>query len=189
MNSTTITNVLYNYFSLKKNKLQWTGTLEDLKAFVLTEIDENIAEGTSWRSPSDGTWQFDSKPLSVTWHSKSGNIYFKGDNGEDLTERVHSLNLKQGEHELVAKTDNPTEVELVKQIENVSARVDIDDLSACNAVKLPNITASVTEEVLMSTTNGAIAEKHSSQHHQNDEAISQSQSQNAKVESTKAKQL
>ena len=187
MNSTTITNVLYNYFSLKKNKLQWTGTLEDLKAFVLTEIDANIAESTSWQSPSGGTWQFDSKPLSVTWHSKSGNIYFKGDNGEDLTERVHSLNLKQGEHELVAKTDNPTEVELVKQIENVSARVDIDDLSACNAVKLPNITASVTEEVLMSTTNGAIAEKHSSQHHQNDEAISQSQSPNAKVESTKSK--
>ena len=187
MNSTTITNVLYNYFGLKKNKLQWTGTLEDLKAFVLTEIDENIAESTSWRSPSGGTWQFDSKPLSVTWHSKSGNIYFKGDNGEDLTERVHSLNLKQGEHELVAKTDNPTEIELVKQIENVSARVDIDDLSACNAVKLPNITASVTGEVLMSTTNGAIAEKHSSQHHQNDEAISQCQSRNAKVESTKSK--
>ena len=98
MNSTTVTNVLYNYFSLKKNKLQWTGTLEDLKAFVLTEINENIAESTSWRSPSGGTWQFESKPLSVTWHSKSGNIYFKGENGEDLTERVHSIvNLRQGE--------------------------------------------------------------------------------------------
>ena len=151
MNSIT---VLYNYFSLKKNKLQWTGTLEDLKAFMLTEINENIAESTSWRSPSGGTWQFDSKPLSVTWHSKSGNIYFKGENGEDLTERVHSLvNLRQEEHILAVKNDIPTEIEPAKPIENVSARADnddIDDTGVCNAVKLLDITASVTEEALMS---------------------------------------
>ena len=64
----------------------------------------------------------------------------------------------------MAKNDNPAEVQLVKQI--VSSRVDIkdtDDLSACNDVKLPDITTSVTEEGLMST-NGANAEKHSSQH-------------------------
>ena len=147
MNSITVTNVLY--FSLKKNKLQWTGTLEDLKAFVLTEINENIAENTPWRSPSGGTWLFYSRPLSVTWHSKSGNIYFKGENGEDLTERVRSLvNLRQGEHVLTVKNDNPTEIELVKPIENVSARADngdLDDMGVCNAVKLLDITASVTE--------------------------------------------
>ncbi|CAB4017810.1 Hypothetical predicted protein, partial [Paramuricea clavata] len=79
-------NVLYGYFGLNKSKLKWSGTLEDLKAFVLTEISEEIAENTSWRSPSGGTWQFDSKMLSVTWHSKSENIYFKDDINADALE-------------------------------------------------------------------------------------------------------
>ena len=164
--------------------------MEDLKAFVLTEINENIAESTSWRSPSGGTWQFDSKPLSVTWHSKSGNIYFKGENGEDFTEGVHSLvNLRQEEHVLAVKNDIPTEIELVKPIENVSARADnddIDDMGVCNAVKLLDITTTlVTEEALMSI-NGPNAEKHSSQHYENDEVILQFQSPNAKIQTTKS---
>ena len=71
MCSIAVSNVLYGYFCLKKNKLKWSGSLEDLKAFVLTEISEEIAERTSWRSPSGGTWQFDSKTLSITWHTKS----------------------------------------------------------------------------------------------------------------------
>ena len=175
------------------NSTTGTGTLEDLKAFVLTEINENIAESTSWRSPSGRTWQFDSKPLSVTWHSKSGNIYFKGENDEDLTERVHSpVNSREGEHILAAKNNNPAEVELAKPNENVSARADIDDVDdvgVCSAVKLLDIPTSVTEEILMSI-NGANAKKHSSQHYENDEAILQIQIPKAKQQQQpKAKQL
>ena len=47
MNSSVVMNVLYGYFDVKKNKLKWTGSLEDLKAFVLTLIDEETAEATT----------------------------------------------------------------------------------------------------------------------------------------------
>ena len=50
-NSSTVTNILYSYFDIKKGKLIWTGSLETLKAFVLTEVDEATAERTTWRSP------------------------------------------------------------------------------------------------------------------------------------------
>ena len=69
-------------FALKKGKLEWTETLEDLKAFVLMEISEEIPECT--------TWQFNFEMPSVTSHSKSGNIYFKGEKGNNLTKRIHS---------------------------------------------------------------------------------------------------
>ena len=61
MNSSVVLNVLYGYFEVKKDKLKWTGSLEDLKAFVLTVIDEETAETTTWRSPSGGKWVFESK--------------------------------------------------------------------------------------------------------------------------------
>ena len=119
---TTVSNVLYGYFGLNKSKLKWSGTLEDLKAFVLTEISEEIAENTSWRSPSGGTWQFDSKMLSVTWHSKSENIYFKGEKGGDLTTRVYSyVNLGLGESDQTVVSGSPTETELAKSIESLLA--------------------------------------------------------------------
>ena len=51
MDLSTISNVLYGYFNNKRNKLIWTGSLEDLKALVLTEIDEDTAQSTTWRSP------------------------------------------------------------------------------------------------------------------------------------------
>ncbi|CAB4001753.1 Tetratricopeptide repeat 28, partial [Paramuricea clavata] len=122
MCSTTVSNVLYGYFGLNKSKLKWSGTLEDLKAFVLTEISEEIAENTSWRSPSGGTWQFDSKMLSVTWHSKSENIYFKGEKGSDLTTRVYSyVNLGLGESDQTVVSGSPTETELEKSIESLLA--------------------------------------------------------------------
>ena len=68
VNSSTTLNTLYDNFCLKKNRLEWTGTLDDLKAFVLKVIDENTAESTSWRSTRGGTWNFESEVLSVTWH-------------------------------------------------------------------------------------------------------------------------
>ena len=43
----SINTVLYDYFCSKKNKIKWTGTLEDLKAFVLTEINKETAERTN----------------------------------------------------------------------------------------------------------------------------------------------
>ena len=83
-------NVLYGYFDVKKNKLKWTGSLEDLKAFVLTLIDEETAEATTWRSPSGGKWIFESKPLVVTWQMKSENIYFEGEKSVALEEQIKS---------------------------------------------------------------------------------------------------
>ncbi|CAB4000635.1 Hypothetical predicted protein [Paramuricea clavata] len=74
--SSTVSNILYSYFNIKRSKLIWTGSLETLKAFVLTEIDEETAETTTWCSPSGDKWLFDSKLLSVTWLTKSQNIYF-----------------------------------------------------------------------------------------------------------------
>ena len=52
MNSFVAMNVLYGYFDfdVKKDKLKWSGSFEDLKAFVLTVIDEETAETTTWRS-------------------------------------------------------------------------------------------------------------------------------------------
>jgi hypothetical protein len=54
---------LYKFFDTKGDKLKWKGTLEDLKAFVLTEINEDTADNTSWNSPSGGKWCFESKEL------------------------------------------------------------------------------------------------------------------------------
>ena len=83
-----VMNVLYGYFDVKKNKLKWTGLLEDLKAFVLTLIDEETAEATTWHSPSGGKWIFESKPLVVTWQMKSENIYFEGEKSVALEEQI-----------------------------------------------------------------------------------------------------
>lgn len=89
MNSANAMNILYSYFNIKKNKLTWTGSFETLKALELTEIDEETAEATIWRSPSGGKWLFDSNLLSVTWLVKSQNIYFDGEKGSDLMTRIY----------------------------------------------------------------------------------------------------
>ena len=88
MNLSTTSNVLYGYFNTKRNKLIWAGSLEDLKALVLTEIDEDTAQSTTWRSPSGGKWNFE--VLSITWHSKSKCIYFGGENGNDSLDTILS---------------------------------------------------------------------------------------------------
>ena len=67
---------LIGFFGQKKNKLTWSGTLNDLKTFVSTIIDEKTAEGAAWRSPSGGKWCFTCEDLEITWHSKSGVIIF-----------------------------------------------------------------------------------------------------------------
>ena len=120
MNSSAVTNILYSYFNIKRSKLIWTGSLETLKAFVLTEIDESTADSTTWRSSSGGKWVFNSKLLSVTWLTNSQNIRFDGERGSDLTERIYSF-LKQKE-EILAEQD------LERSIESLLAD-DSDDVS------------------------------------------------------------
>ena len=105
MNSSTVTNILYSYFDIKKGKLIWTGSLETLKAFVLTEVDEATAERTTWRSPSGGQ-----------------NIHFDGERGSDLTERIHSF-LEQK-----AENASPAELDLERSIESLLAD-DCDDVN------------------------------------------------------------
>ncbi|CAB4032593.1 Tetratricopeptide repeat 28 [Paramuricea clavata] len=124
--SSTVSNILYSYFNIKRSKLIWTGSLETLKAFVLTEIDEETAETTTWRSPSGGKWLFDSKLLSVTWLTKSQNIYFDGEKGSDLMERIHSF-LKQ-DPDNASEIANPAELDLERSIESLLAD-DSDDVT------------------------------------------------------------
>ena len=91
MNSSTTLNAWYDNFYLNKSKLKWKGTLEDLKAFVLAEIDANTAENVNWKSPSGGKWTFDSEALSVTWHKAGENIYLKGEKSNHLMKQIYML--------------------------------------------------------------------------------------------------
>ena len=88
MISSVVMNVLYGYFDVKKNKLKWTGSFEVQKALVLTQIDEETAEATTWRPPSGGKWIFEFKPLVVSWQMKSENIYFEGEKSVALEEQI-----------------------------------------------------------------------------------------------------
>ncbi len=91
MNASPVSDILSCYFDIKRNKLHWKGSLDDLKAFVLTEVDEETAASTTWCSPGGGTWNFESILLAVTWLTTSQNIYFDGEKGSDLIERVHEF--------------------------------------------------------------------------------------------------
>ena len=68
--------------------MKWIGSLEDQIALVLTQIDEETAEATTWRSPSGGKWIFEFKPLMVSWQMKSENIYFEGEKSVALEEQI-----------------------------------------------------------------------------------------------------
>ncbi len=126
MNSSTIANVLYRNFNVKKNKLIWSGSLEDLKALVLTEVDEDTAQSITWRSPSGGKWSFESKVLTITWHSRSEYIYFGGEKGNELSERVQS-SLEQGDNAFIDNGTND-ESQLRKSLESLLTD-DSDDAS------------------------------------------------------------
>ena len=105
-------------FDIKKNKLQWKGTLEELKAFVLTEVDDETAAKTAWHSPGGGKWKFESNPLAVTWLTKSQNIYFSGDNSADLIERVHKF---------LKRRECASETSYVEPLESQSQSEDEND--------------------------------------------------------------
>ena len=125
MISSTIANVLYGHFNIKRNKIIWIGSLENLKALVLTEVDEDTAQNTTWRSPGGGKWSFESKMLSITWHSKSEYIYFGGEKGNSLLKRVQSF-LEQGED--ASSNGDAAESQLRKSLENILTE-DSDDAS------------------------------------------------------------
>ena len=40
--NSNVINILYGFFCCKKKRLKWVGSLEYLKAFVLTEVDEDV---------------------------------------------------------------------------------------------------------------------------------------------------
>ena len=135
-NSLHTIDILFGNFCYKKDKLKWVGSLQDLKAFVLTEVDEEIAESTTWRSPSGGTWKFENKVLSVTWQTKSNNIYFEGEKGKEVIERINSF-LKQGEADSVEDkvTDAEQIVELITHSSSHTSKqsnVQIDEITIVN---------------------------------------------------------
>ena len=57
----------------------------------MTEIDEETAASNNWRSLGGGSWNFESQVLTVTWRTKSQNVYFGGEKGSDLTQRVRKF--------------------------------------------------------------------------------------------------
>ena len=135
-NSLQAIDILYGNVCYKKDKRKWVGSLQDLKAFVLNEVDEEIAESTTWRSPSGGTWKFENKVLSVTWQAKSQNIYFEGDKRKEVVKRIN-LFLKQGEADSIEDkvTDAEQIVELITHSSSQAAKqsnVQIDEITIEN---------------------------------------------------------
>ena len=47
MNTASASDIFDGCFDIKKNKLQWKEKLEELKAFVLTEVDDETAAKTT----------------------------------------------------------------------------------------------------------------------------------------------
>ena len=90
---------LIGFFGQKKNKLTWSGTLNDLKTFVSTIIDEKTAEGADWRSPSGGKWCLTCEDLEITWHSKSGVIIFDGVRAGNLVKQIKDILVKLNDME------------------------------------------------------------------------------------------
>lgn len=147
MNSSTVINTLYEFFGQKKNKLTWSGTLEDLKAFVLTIIDEETAQSTQWRSPSGGKWCFDSAHLKVTWHSKSEVISFDGAKAEALSKRIHDVIVKSSKPE---RDDN---IELNQSIECFMAEADFEANSSNPDGLTPRLCTSILQVSNVSCCN------------------------------------
>ena len=97
-----------------------------MKALVLTEVDEDTAQSTTWRSPSGGKWSFESKVLTITWHSRNEYVYFRGEKGNELFERVQSL-FEQGDNAFIVNGTND-ESQLRKSLESLQTD-DSDDAS------------------------------------------------------------
>ena len=152
MDPTTTLSIWYDYFCLKRNKLKWSSTLADLKAFLHDDINEETAANSSWRSPSGGTWVFENDQLKVTWHSKSENISFEGASGKDLAERITSLLTRVDDERVKA---NPVEAELVKSIEineaepvksiEINESGDKNDLGVNNSMNAAIMTSAVVD--------------------------------------------
>ena len=92
-----------------------------MKAFVLTEVDEETAAKTTWHSPGGEKWKFESNSLAVAWLTKSQNIYFSGDNSTNLIERVH---------EFLKRRECASETSYVEPLESQSQSEDENE--ACD---------------------------------------------------------
>ena len=129
---------LIGFFGQKKNKLTWSGTLNDLKTFVSTIIDEKTAEGAAWRSPSGGKWCFICEDLEITWHSKSGVIIFDGARPGNLVKQIKDILVKLNDMEKTINSD-------------LNLEANIDRGSSCiieNEVSSHNSSCSVVIEGL-----------------------------------------
>jgi hypothetical protein len=146
MNSSTVINALYSFFGKKKNILTWSGSLEDLKAFVLTIVDEETAESSTWRSPSGGKWCFDSDQLKVTWYAKSEAIFFEGTKATDLSKRMHGILVESVDPKKVKNSDLNKSLECFMaeestEVDNISpdetpgpctSLLQVSNISCCN---------------------------------------------------------
>jgi hypothetical protein len=116
---------LFGFFGQKKNKLTWSGTMNDLKSFVSTIIDEKAAESTAWRSPSGGKWCFTGEDLVITWYSKSGAIIFDGTKAGNLVKRLKDIFSKPDD---VEKTIN-SDLNMEANTDRASSRIIENEVS------------------------------------------------------------
>ena len=107
---------MITFFGLKRDKLRWEGSLNDLKKLVNIDLEET----GHWRSPGRGMWSFTSEQLSITWYKNSKNINLFGVRGPTIYELI-SQYLK--EEETVMGQFSNNEVQMGKSP---------DDSSSCN---------------------------------------------------------
>ena len=120
-----LTASLIVFFGQKKNKLTWSGTLNDLKTFVSTIIDESAV----WRSPSGGKWCFTCEDLEITWHSKSGAIIFDGVKAGNLVKRIKDILSKPDD---AVKTIN-SDLNMEANTDRGSSRIIENEVSSHNS--------------------------------------------------------
>lgn len=114
---------LSQYFEIRKDKLRWNGSLDNLKSFVSTEFNEGTS---SWKSPGGGTWVSKSENLSVTWHSKSKTVYLTGGRSEECYDYIHNA-IKANLSEINRQSPN-----------NVCAELDVEVNMAENTTLVLN---------------------------------------------------
>ena len=141
------TTSLIGFFGQKKSKLTWSGTLNDLKTFVSTIIDEKAAESAVWRSPSGGKWCFTCEDLEITWHSKSGAIIFDGVKAGNLVKRIKDILSKPDD---AVKTIN-SDLNMEANTDRGSSRIIENEVSSHNSTCSVVIEGIKLEMVILET--------------------------------------
>ena len=138
---------LISFFGQKKSKLTRSGTLNDLKTFVSTIIDEKAAESAVWRSPSGGKWCFTCEDLEITWHSKSGAIIFDGVKAGNLVKRIKDILSKPDD---AVKTIN-SDLNMEANTDRGSSRIIENEVSSHNSTCSVVIEGIKLEMVILET--------------------------------------